>query len=96
MHYVYTSHGQGSRAQHDNTGVCEKAILLWKPWPSNPVAETAFQPLIWCSESLYSPRRGVFFTDTGMALKRNHVRTLRLERHTQLPDARAGEQSDST
>ena len=37
-----------------HTGVCEKTLLLPEPWPSNPAAETASQPLIWCSESLSS------------------------------------------
>ena len=35
-------------------GACEKTLLLPEPWPSNPAAETAFEPLIWCSESLSS------------------------------------------
>ena len=26
-------------------------LLLWQPWPWNPAAETAFQPLIWCVSS---------------------------------------------
>ena len=29
-----------------------KTFLLCKPWPRDPEAETAIQPLIWCSESL--------------------------------------------
>ena len=28
-------------------GVCKKEILLREPWPYNPTAETAFQPLMW-------------------------------------------------
>ena len=31
-----------------------KALLLGEPSPCNPSAETALQPLIWCSESLSS------------------------------------------
>ena len=38
------------------TGVCDKTLLLWEPSPYNPAAETALQPLIWCSESWYSHR----------------------------------------
>ena len=41
-------------AKHRNTGVCETKFLLGEPLPCNPSAETAIQPLIWCSEGLYS------------------------------------------
>ena len=34
--------------------VWEKTLLSWKPLPSSPATKTALQPLIWCSESLYS------------------------------------------
>ena len=37
-----------------NTGVCAKTLLLSEPFPCHPAAETALQPLIWCSESLSS------------------------------------------
>ena len=30
----------------------KKQLLLGEPWPSNPEAETALQPLIWHSEGL--------------------------------------------
>ena len=33
------------------TGVYDKTFLLGKPLPCSPAAETALQPLIWCSES---------------------------------------------
>ena len=36
------------------TGVCEQPILLREPWLCSPAAETAFHPMIWCSESLSS------------------------------------------
>ena len=32
----------------------KNTLLLPEPWPSNPTAETALQPIIWCSESLSS------------------------------------------
>ena len=32
------------------TGVCEITLLLRKPLPCSPAAETSLQPLIWCSE----------------------------------------------
>ena len=51
---------------------CRRLRKQHIPLPCNPAAETALQPLIWCSESLSSPpvlsSRGVFFTDTGIAL----------------------------
>ena len=34
--------------------VPEKNTPLCEPSPCNPSAETAIQPLIWCSESLYA------------------------------------------
>ena len=50
-------------------GVCEKTLLLDEPWPCNPEAETALQPLIWCSESLFShvpsSLEELFFTDAS-------------------------------
>ena len=33
------------------TAVREKTLLLRKPLPCGPAAETALQPLIWCSDS---------------------------------------------
>ena len=36
-----------------HTGVCGKTLLLGEPLPCNPAAETALEPLIWCSESLF-------------------------------------------
>ena len=32
----------------------KKTLLLHHPWPCNEAAETAPQPVIWCSESLHS------------------------------------------
>ena len=44
-----------------------KTLLLGKPLPCNPEAETALQPLIWHSEGLYFHfLEECFFTDTGM------------------------------
>ena len=36
------------------TAVCEKTIILRRPVPCGPAAETALHPLIWCSASLHS------------------------------------------
>ena len=33
------------------TGVFEKTLLLHKPSPCSPAAETALQSLIWCSDN---------------------------------------------
>ena len=47
-----------------------RKLILCKPLPCDPVAETALQALIWCSESRYSHMydspEECFFTDTGM------------------------------
>ena len=32
----------------------KRTLLLGEPLPCNPAAETALQPLLWCSESYYS------------------------------------------
>ena len=50
----------------------KKAIPLSEPLSRNPAAETALQPLTWCSESLSShqspsPEEECFFTGTGAA-----------------------------
>ena len=48
-------------------------LLLGKPSPCNPAAETAIQPLIGCSESLLSHAPSspeeCLFTDTGMTIE---------------------------
>ena len=47
----------------------ENTSLLRGPLPCDPAAETALQPLTWCSVSLssqrFSPPEGFFFVDTG-------------------------------
>ena len=52
-----------------------KTLLLREPLPCNPAAETAIQPLIWCSESqhsnVYSFREECFFTDTRVYSQRS-------------------------
>ena len=46
-----------------------KTLLLFKPLPCNPAAETPILPLSWCSETEYSnvcsSPEECFFTDTG-------------------------------
>ena len=53
-----------------DAGVCENTSLLRGPLPCNPAAETALQPMIWCSESLFSHLSAspeyCFFTDSGI------------------------------
>ena len=36
-----------------STGACEQTLLSRQPLPCSPAVETALQPLIWCSESVY-------------------------------------------
>ena len=55
---------------NESYSVCEKALLSGEPWPRNLAAQTAIQPLIWRSESLYSKAYSspeeCLFTDAGM------------------------------
>ena len=59
-------------ATRDHTGVYENTLLLRKPLPCSPAAETAPQPLIWCSESqssnVYSFPEECFCSRTPVAL----------------------------
>ena len=53
--------------------LCKKTLILGKPFPCDQEAETAFQPLIWCSESLYSQGNsflyGCFSSQTPVCLR---------------------------
>ena len=53
----------------------KRTLLSGKPSPCNPAAETALQPLMWCSESLSSHGSShpeeFFFADVGMNVTTN-------------------------
>ena len=64
-----TANCSTTNTNDNDTGVCEKTLLLRKPLPCSPAAEAALKPPIRCSEILLcrlsSSPEECFFTDTS-------------------------------